>query len=189
MSIHIIGEEKRDVPAWIERELLKIGGRSQDGEPLFRCVWGANRWTLAPDGVTMVHPYRVDLWHLEKRVNGVWEHCYRLGQCPHMTPTDKEWCRACWLSGGEYLNIETEFRAVERCVHLIIKACEMQDKTAQKNALVAREQAKKDQQDIELREMVDNAAMKHVKRSFETPMRITADQTALGSELGFRQVK
>ena|SRR5579871_984595 len=187
MSIHIIGEEKREVPAWIERELLKIGGKSQDGEPLFRCIWGGNRYILGPNHV-MVHPYKVDRWHLEKRLNGEWEHCYCFGQCPHMKAGDTEWCKACWLSGGEYLDIETEFRAVERCVRLIIMSCELQDKTAQKNALVAREQAKQDQQDTEVRERMLGTSAPKVKRSFETPLHKTAGETPFGSELGFRQV-
>jgi hypothetical protein len=194
--------DTREPPAWIVREIQKVGGMVSDSRgrrPRFRVIWGGSRWTVGADGRTLIRPYRVDMWHLEKLHEGEYEHCHRLGECPvqggHRKTGKDTWCRACFFNGGVPLPIESSLGFIETCIRLIQKTEEMQkravhsaaERTAQKDALVGREEKIEAGKGVEIREAMADAMPKTVKRSFETPLRLSA-QEALGTQKGIRQL-
>lgn len=174
-----------DVPAWIEREINKAGGMAGD-KPLFRATWGGNRLTFGPDGVTLVHPYQQNRWHLEKWHEGEYEHCYVLAHCPHTK--GKIWCNECFKNGGEYIGICEGWQVFIAAIHLIQKSQRLQDATLRKNALFEREASRETAKEDSINALFKDAAPKTVKRSFETPLRLTADQ-ALGRRRGLRRMR
>lgn len=183
----------REPPEWIVREVKKIGGM-ESGQPRFRVIWGGNRWTVAPDGITLVRPYRVDMWHLEKFHEGEYEHCYRLGECPspgHRKSEKDPWCRKCFLDGGVPIDAGHSLALIETAIRLLLRTEELQRTTRfafqQREALFTREATKSDLKDVRIREATEDAAPRTVKRSFETPLRLSANQT-LGTRKGLRQL-
>lgn len=176
----------RDCPAWVKREIQKIGGMVGD-KPRFRVVWGGSRWMTGADGMTLIRPYRLDMWHLEKwhDPSGDYEHCYRLGECPHRKSKAEPFCRNCFLDGGAPLEPDTSYAFIESLIRMLQLGERMQKEAlnkndrAQKGALFGREEKKAQEGQQKTNEAYADAMPKTVKRSFETPMRITADQ-ALG---------
>jgi hypothetical protein len=189
----------RDPPDWIVREIRKVGGNVSDlsgVRPRFRVIWGGSRWMTAADEMTLIRPYRLDMWHLEKLHEGEYEHCYRLGECPTTGPPHRKlakdpWCRQCFMDGGVPMKIEGCWAFVEGIIRLIMKTEDLQKTTRfaaqQKDALFGREDQRDDARTSIMRDAVADAAPVTVKRSFETPLRLSADQ-ALGRRKGLRQL-
>jgi len=151
----IIGIDRPTVPAWIEREILKMGGKNPLGGPLYRIVWGASK-VLSP-GEDHYDPER---WHLEKWSEGAYHHAYRFGYCPHMKEGETKWCKACYLSGGEVFALDTHFQIIERVVSMFVQTERLQksslDKGAkmERDALMEREKKAEEERGKKVREMV-----------------------------------
>jgi len=181
---------KREIPVWLERQILLRGG-AVNSRPRFRVVWGGNRMRANLVTGLLEHPYQKDRWHLEmwKEELQDYEHAYVFANCPHREPA-KPWCNSCFVSGGEY--IDATLAIIEARIGLILRVEAMQkealDKNArmQKDALFGREEAKKEEAVERIHDAVKDAAPITVKRSMNTPLYISADQ-ALGTEK-FRQV-
>lgn len=188
----------REPPAWLIEDINRAGG-TYDSRPRFRVIWGGNRLVPGPDGITLVHPYRLDMWHLEKLHEGEYEHCSRLGECPvqgdHRKTKKDEWCRKCFMDGGVPLPIEGCSGYIAGLIRLILDTEHMQKKAkdnatvrnAQKDALFGREEKRAEERKEIEREVFAEAMPKTIKRSFETPLRIGAHQ-ALGTTRGIRQM-
>jgi hypothetical protein len=132
----IITAERPHVPEWIEREILKVGGKYFDDRPNFRIVWGASKVTTPEDVTSYYDPER---WHLEKIVEGRYQHAYKFGYCPHMKPGDKQWCNACFLSGGETFELGSHFRIIERVIQQFVLTERFQKASIDKGARLERE--------------------------------------------------
>lgn len=182
----IIGQENHFVPEWIEREVKKIGG-AVDGKPRFRVIWGGNRIEIIgdrplnpyiaerPDTTTL--PSRsMQRWHLEKLHEGVYEHVWQFGYCPHV-PRNKQWCKKCYLNGGEFIDPTNNFALVQRVIQVFIESERQQDKGAQRRALMEREKAKQDAQGELIRETVREAAPSSIPRSFAPSFKQSAEAT------------
>ena len=128
--------ERPTLPAWIERELLKLGGKNDAGDPIYRLVWGASK-VMRPDDPES--RYDVNRWHLEKWVQGRYEHAYKFGYCPHLKRGETKWCNACFISGGEYFELESHFQIVERCVRMLVMTENLQKSSADKGAKMERD--------------------------------------------------
>lgn len=141
----LVSTERPSVPEWIEREVVKLGGKTSCGKPTYRLMWGASKVAHALD---ITSDYDAERWHLEKWVEGHYQHAYKFGYCPHMKKDDKNWCKACTLSGGESFSLESHFRIIERVVRMFVLTEQMQkssvDKGAkmERDALMEREQAR-----------------------------------------------
>ncbi|MGH9735431.1 MAG: hypothetical protein ACRD8A_12685 [Candidatus Acidiferrales bacterium] len=182
----------RECPVWVEREIQKIGGM-ENGRPRFRVVWGGSRWTAGVDGKTLIRPYRLDMWHIEKLHEGEYEHVYRLGECPgpaHRKTEKDQWCRQCFVDGGVPLEPDRAFGVIEGAIRLLLRTEELQRSTIfkaqQRDALFARENAKDAAAPKAINEAMQDARPASVKRSFETPLRETSQQ-AMGTT-GFKQL-
>lgn len=189
-----------DTPKWVDEETARIGGTDISGKLKYRIIWGGSRVTLAPDGISLIRPYRVDMWHLEKLHQGEYEHCWRFGECPvgpqgHRKTLQDRWCRVCFMDGGIRLKIEDAVAVARGVIHLLIKTEEMQKRAIatgqfnaeQRDALLGREAVKGVAKDTAIKEATADAAPVTVKRSFQTPLRISAQQ-ALGNTKGLKQL-
>lgn len=184
----LIGEEKAyagtyEVPAWVEKEILRVGGKDTTGKPRFRVIWGANR-LIANDEGLLIHPYQQNRWHLEKLLNGEYEHCWVLSHCPH---SKGAWCQSCFKSGGEFIGIHEGYRIVEQAIRLIQMSAEFQNKTLQRAALMEREEEKQRASGERMFDLVKDALPKTIKRSASPNLTLTA-QEALGHKPGLRQM-
>lgn len=187
-----IPNTNRDCPSWVEREVRRIGG-TEGGKPRFRVVWGGSRWALGADGLSLIRPYRVDMWHIEKLKDGEYEHIYRLGECPvpgHRRTEKDRWCRECFLNGGVRLEPGQSMAVIEAAIRLTLRSEELQKSTCfaakQRDALLEREKTKDAAVPKAINEAMRDAMPVSVKRSFETPLRMTSQQ-AMGRR-GFKQV-
>ena len=139
------------------------------------------------------------MWHLEKLHEGEYEHCYRLGECPspgHRKLKSDPWCKACFLDGGVPMKIDGCWGFVEGIIKkLLLKSEQMQQRAIQqggvnieqRDALLTREATKHMAKDVAVGEAAADAMPTTVKRSFETPLRISAEQ-ALGRGKGLKQL-
>ena len=177
--------ETHELPEWMEKSITTMGG-TRDDKPLYRVVWGGNRWVPGPDGLTLIHPYSVNHWHLEKWHKGQYEHCYRFGQCKHMLPGDKEWCNRCKLSGGDFVDVTNNFSLIQRAIRLFILSENMQNSSLQKNALMERERKAKQEQAERIENIVGAKAIPSVKRSKDVRIKHSANEI-FGNE-GFKQI-
>lgn len=191
----------QEPPDWIVREIKKVGGMVSDlsgSGPRFRVIWGGNRFSLAPDGMTLIRPYRVDMWHLEKLHEGEYEHCYRLGECPspgHRKLASDPWCKQCFMDGGVPIAAGSARSLIETIIHLLLKTEQMQQRAIQsgkanieqRDALLIREATKHMAKDTAIGEAAADAMPLTVKRSFDTPLRLSAQQ-ALGRGKGLKQL-
>lgn len=146
MSILLVQKESPTLPEWCERELLKLGGRTEGGLPVYRLIWGASK-VITPDDVTSY--YKPDRWHLEKWHEGNYQHCYTYGYCPHMKAGDTRWCNPCWLSGGEFIGPESHWRIFERAVRMLVMTEQFQKSSADKGARMERDALMKREKDAE----------------------------------------
>jgi hypothetical protein len=128
--------ERPTLPAWIERELLKLGGKTDAGEPIYRIIWGAANIFRDGEPESRYDPTR---WHLEKWVAGRYEHAYKFGTCPHMKRGETQWCKACFISGGEYLDVQTHFKVVERVMREFVLTEQLQKSSIDKGAKMERD--------------------------------------------------
>lgn len=169
-------------PEFIDREVKKVGGM-KDGKPQFRVVWGADRFILSSDNV-LINPYQKNRWHVEKLYQGEYEHCYTLAECPHRNLRDQKWCKQCFASGGEFLQLELGI--VERVIRLIMISETLQNKALQQSALMEREHKKLEENAEKVYDAVLEAAPLTVPRSYEPNLTLTADE-ALGRSK-FKQI-
>lgn len=141
----VVTTERPQVPLWIELELLKLGGKTGSGLPVYRLMWGASK-VASPLDITS--HYDAERWHLEKWVEGHYQHAYKFGYCPHMKPGETKWCKPCYLSGGETFELGSHFRIIEQVVRMFVMTEQLQkssiDKGAkmERDALMEREQAR-----------------------------------------------
>jgi hypothetical protein len=141
----IVLTERPLVPEWIEREILKLGGKTGSGLPLYRLMWGASKVAHPLDITSDYDPNR---WHLEKHVEGHYQHAYKFGYCPHVTRGETKWCKACYLSGGETFELGSHYQIIERVIQMFVLTERLQkssvDKGAkmERDALLEREQAR-----------------------------------------------
>ena len=143
----------------MEKAVSSFGG-NRDGKPLFRLVWGGNHISL--DGEI---PYTLNRWHLEKYHQGKYEHVYGFGQCTHMRPGQTQWCKKCFLSGGEYLDISTHYIIVERAMKLLLMCEGLQNSALQKNALMEREKKQAEETSENIVSRLAEKEPRSVKRS------------------------
>jgi hypothetical protein len=201
----VLSEEKtpnvnRECPAWIVRELKKIGGLNAKKQPNFRVVWGGSRTDIGADGSSAIRPYRTDMWHLEKfkEETGEYEHAIRLGMCPYplhrKTGLDR-FCTECFHNGGVPLEPDQSFSIIEAYVRMLLKADTLQREARfkgraleQKNALFGREEKKTRDRAEKIYEAYEDAKPKTVKRSYEAPMHVTAEETFFGNRRGLYQM-
>lgn len=132
----IVTTERPHVPEWIERELLRDGGKAQDGKPMYRLVWGASKVAHPLDITSDYDPNR---WHLEKWIEGHYQHAYRFGYCPHISRGETKWCKACYLSGGETFDLGSHYRIVQRVVQMFVLTERMQKSSIDKGAKMERD--------------------------------------------------
>lgn len=172
-----------EVPQYIERAILRAGGKTEGGLPLFRVIYGRDKFLFDADGV-MFQPYDLDRWHLEKWYQGDYEHCYKFGVCPHVTKEKPSWCDACKLSGGEFLPLN--LTVIERTIHLLLMSMRMQDAAKQKAALMKKEEDKLVRKENIVREAMNDAKPSHVPRSYNPNFDLTAREVLGNSP--FKQI-
>lgn len=191
----IIGRETHSVPEWIEKEIWKMGGHT-NGRPNYRLIWGNQRIEIYDDVPT--NPYEAnspdsttkksiaaERWHLEKLHQGIYEHVWQFGYCPH-TLKDGKWCKTCQLNGGAFLDPITNTAFIWRIISLLILSEQQRDKALQKSALMGREEAKKEAERELIREVVHEATPRTIKRSFDPSFRKIAPKS-MGRK-GIRQM-
>lgn len=132
----VITTERPAVPEWIEREVVKVGGKYFDGRPNYRIVWGASKLTTPEDVTDFYDPER---WHLEKIVEGRYQHAYKFGYCPHMKKGETKWCNPCFISGGESFDLGSHFPIIERVIVMFVRTEQLQRSSADKGARMERD--------------------------------------------------
>jgi len=132
----LLSLERPTVPEWIEREVGKMGGKSPAGGPMYRIVWGASKVTTPQDVTDHYEPNR---WHLEKWVEGHYQHAYKFGYCPHMKEGEKRWCKSCMISGGEVFPLETHFPIIEKVLVMFVRTEQLQRSSADRGAKMERD--------------------------------------------------
>jgi hypothetical protein len=142
----IITTERPHVPEWIEREILKSGGKTQCGKPMYRLMWGASK---VADPRDITSDYDATRWHLEKWVEGHYQHAYKFGYCPHMKPGEVKWCNPCYLSGGETFDLGSHYRIIERVVQMFVLTERLQKSSIEKGAKMERDALLKREKDRE----------------------------------------